>query len=370
MTKQIQAAVFRTAGAAPVLERITIDEPRADEVRVSIKAVGICHTDMVLRDQLLPLPLPAVLGHEGAGVVEAVGADVTSVVPGDHVVLSFSSCGHCPSCHDHAPAYCHDWFGLNFAGARADGSVSLKDGNGAPVHSHVFGQSSFATSSVVPERNVVKVDKELPLQLLGPLGCGIQTGAGTVLKTLRPRPGSSIAVMGAGAVGISAIMGAAIAGVATVVAIDLNPDRVALAREVGATHGFLASEGSVLSLAAQAGCPGGFDYIVDTTGNVGVVNEAILGLAPRGELAMVGAYPPMNVTADATFVMSGGRVIRGVVEGGGDPQTFIPELISYYEKGQFPFDRLVEYFRFEDIAEAIEAGESGRVVKPIVVMEA
>lgn len=162
-------------------------------------------------------------------------------------------------------------------------------------------------------------------------------------------------------------MAAKIAGAKTIVAIDINDARIALARELGATHGFRADAGTYVEHAAAGDCPAGFDYIIDTTGITDLVNQAILALAPRGEIAMVGAYGPGRpVSADPTHIMSGGRVVRGVVEGNSDPQNFIPQLLQYYREGRFPFDRLVEYFDFEDILAAIEAGETGRVIKPIL----
>jgi aryl-alcohol dehydrogenase len=280
-------------------------------------------------------------------------------------VLSFDSCGHCPSCDDHAPAYCHDWFAYNFGGRRSDGTTALAAPDGTAIHSHVFGQSSFATHAMVHARNAVKVDADLPLDLLGPLGCGIQTGAGAVLNELRPRAGASIAVIGTGAVGLSAIMACGIAGAGVVAAVDINPARVALAQELGATHGRRARRQSGRS------CPrrrpaAGFDCVIDTTGRPDVVNAAMAALAPRGQMALVGAYGPGDIAADATFLMSGGRVIRGVVEGGADPQTFIPELLAHYRAGRFPFDRLVRFFAFADIADAIAQGEAGHVVKPVL----
>lgn len=363
------AAVLRQAGGAPVLEPVTIEPPRRDELLVEIRGVGVCHTDMVMRDQHLPVPLPVVLGHEGAGIVRAVGEDVADLVPGDHVVLSFMSCSHCASCEEHAPAYCHNWFPLNFFGARADGSTALVDAQGQQVHSHVFGQSSFASHALVNRRNAIKVPQDLPIELLGPLGCGIQTGAGAVLNSCQVRTGSSVAVIGAGAVGLSAVMAARIAGASTIVALDINPARIELALELGATHGFRADARSYPDHALAAGCPAGFDYIFDTTGITGLVNEAIAALAPRGEIALVGAYAPGTpVGCDPTFLMSGGRVIRGVVEGSADPQRFIPQLIELYQEGRFPFDRLIERFAFDKIAEAIAAGESGRVVKPVLIL--
>lgn len=369
MSVSARAAVQRAIGAAPVVEQVTIDDPRTGEILIAIKAVGVCHTDMVMRDGHLPIPQPVVLGHEGAGVIVALGAGVTSLDVGDHVILSFAHCGHCYSCADGAPAYCHNWFPLNFGGARADGTTSIHDNNGAPVHSHIFGQSSFATHAVVPASNAIKVDPSLPLELLGPLGCGIQTGAGAVLNALNVRPRSSVAVIGVGAVGLSAIMAAKIADAATIVALDLNMVRVEFAQTVGATHGYRADAAVMAAHAVQAGCPDGFDYIIDTTGNVDVCNAAIAGLAPRGELALVGAYAPgRSIEIDATFAMSGGRVVRGVVEGSANPAAFIPVLIDHYLNGNFPFDRMIRMFEFADIAQAISEGENGRVIKPVVRM--
>jgi aryl-alcohol dehydrogenase len=369
MPVSARAAVQRTMGAAPVIETVIVDDPQAGEVLVAIKAVGVCHTDMVMRDGHLPIPQPVVLGHEGAGVIVALGPDVNGLNVGDHVVLSFAHCSHCQSCTDRAPAYCHNWFPLNFGGARADGSTSIRDESGASIHSHIFGQSSFATHAVVPASNAIKVDPALPLELLGPLGCGIQTGAGTVLNALKVRPRSSIAVIGVGAVGLSAVMAARIAGASTIVALDLNMARVDFAQTLGATHGFQADAATMVEHATSAGCRAGFDYIIDTTGIAEVCNAAIAGLAPRGELALVGAYAPgRTIEIDATFAMSGGRVIRGVVEGSANPAAFIPKLIAHYLDGEFPFDRLIRLFDFDDIAQAIAEGESGRVIKPVVRM--
>ena len=372
MPRQVLAAVQRAPHSPPGMATLTLGDPGAGEIMVAMRAVGICHTDMVMRDQLVPVPQPVVLGHEGAGIVAALGEGVTGLAVGDHVVLSFASCGQCGSCDDHAPAYCHSWFPLNFGGMRADGSTALTDAKGETVHSHVFGQSAFATHAVVPVRNAIKVDADLPLDILGPLGCGIQTGAGAVLKALQVRKGSRVAVIGAGAVGMSAIMAAAnIAGAAVVAAIDINAERVALSRRFGATHGFGPADGSYVEMAQKAGCPVGFDYIIDTTGIAQLCNLAALALAPRGELALVGAYVPgTEIAADSTFLMSGGRVIRGVVEGSADPAQFIPELIDHYRQGRFPFDQLIQMFEFNDIADAIAAGETGKVIKPVIRMQA
>lgn len=366
-----RAAVLRTVGGAMPIEQVVVGPPGPDEVLVEIVATGICHTDMVMRDGLLPVPHPVVLGHEGAGRVLAMGEGVYDLAVGDPVVLSFASCGHCPSCYGARPAYCHNFVPRNFFATRLDGSTALHDASGAAVHSHVFGQSSFATHAVAPRRNVVKVDADLPLELLGPLGCGILTGAGTVLKALRVAAGASILITGTGAVGLSAVMAARIAGAKTIVAVDRSASRIELARELGASHGIVSDgSGSISDLFAAAGI-GAVDYAIDTTGHVGLVEQAIAVLAPRGEMALVAAFAPdTTIALDAPHMMSAGRVVRGVIEGSADPQTFIPEMIGYFRDGRLPFDRLVQFFPFDDLAGAIAAGESGAVVKPIVRMMA
>jgi aryl-alcohol dehydrogenase len=367
----IRAAVCREGSPAFTIENATLEAPRAGEVLVRVVGAGVCHTDMAVRDRQLPVPLPVVLGHEGSGVVEAVGEGVTSVAPGDPVVLSFASCGQCPNCADHAPAYCYG-FGLhNFSGGRADGSTAIATDSGA-VHSHFFGQSSFATHALATERNVVKVPedaRDVPLELLGPLGCGIQTGAGAVLNAMAVKPGRSLAVFGAGAVGLSAIMAARIAGADPIIAIDLHDNRLALARELGATHTIKGDGDVAAELAAL--CPQGLNYAFDTTGLARLIELAFGLIAPRGILGLVGASDAdAMLHFNETALMGGGKRVMGILEGDSDPQTFIPELIGHYRAGRFPFDRLVETFPFEAINDAFAAGESGRVIKPVLKVSA
>ena len=238
----VTAAVVRDQEQPFEIEELELEKPRAGEVLVRVVATGMCHTDLIVRDQWYPVPLPVVLGHEGAGIVERVGEGVTKLEPGDHVVLTFASCGRCANCLRGKPTYCLQFFGLNFGGARLDGSNALGK-EGEPVHDRFFGQSSFATYAIATERNAIKVRDDTPLELLGPLGCGIQTGAGGVMNSLAPEAGTSMAIFGAGAVGMSAVMAARIVGCATVVAIDIIPERLELARELGATHTIDANEG-------------------------------------------------------------------------------------------------------------------------------
>ena len=363
MTHAIRAAVTRDGGRTAI-EALTIDDPRAGEVLVKIVATGVCHTDMVMRDGLLPVPRPVVLGHEGAGHVVAVGSAVEGLAPGDAVVLSFASCGACRCCVDHQPAYCHQFVPLNFLASRADGSTALHGPDGGDVHSHVFGQSSFATHAIVSARNVVKVDADLPIEMMGPLGCGFLTGAGAVWNALGVREGDSIAILGTGAVGLAAVMAARIAGASRIVAVDRSPERIALARDLGATDGHVA-DGRTLGQFGIAG----FDHVLDTTGHAPLVEQGIGVLGPRGRIGLLAAFAPDTmIRFDAAHVMSAGRLIIGIVEGSSDPQTTIPAMIDHWRSGRFPIEKLIEFFPLDAIEDAIAAGESGRVVKPVVRM--
>lgn len=364
MPRTARAAVLRGDDREMTIAEVRVEEPRANEVLVRIVATGVCHTDMIMRDGGVPTPRPVVLGHEGAGIVEAIGSGVTSVTVGDPVVLAFDSCGHCRHCAIHQPAYCHHFFPRNFFGVREDGSTALSDADG-PVHSHIFGQSSFATHAIAHERNTVKIADDVPLELMGPLGCGVMTGAGAVMNALKVAAGASLGIFGSGAVGLSALLAGKAIGAGTIVAIDRNEARLDLARELGATHAILPGE----DLAAQirALVPEGLDYAIDTTAHPAVVRAAADSLGQRGTLGLVGAGRPGDTyTVDAVAFMSAGQTMRGIVEGDADPQQFIPELVDLHRAGRFPFDRLVRFYPFDQINQAIADGESGRTIKPIV----
>ncbi|MGI4857564.1 MAG: NAD(P)-dependent alcohol dehydrogenase [Janthinobacterium lividum] len=360
--RDTRAAVVRQVGGPFILEQCRIDAPRADEILIRMVATGMCHTDIVVRDQLIPTPLPVVLGHEGAGVVEAVGVDVRKVVPGDHVVLTFLSCGRCFSCQTRNPASCENFYALNFAGHREDGSHGVH----ADVSDRFFGQSSFATFALAHERNVVKVRSDVPLELLGPLGCGIQTGAGTVLNALKVAAGARFVAFGAGAVGLSAVMAARIAGATTIVAVDRVPARLALARELGATHVIDArSVDAVAAIREITG--GGADYTMDSTGRVDVIRQAVDALRPGGECAIVGASAiGAELRLDVNELMAQRKSIRGVVEGASCPDFFIPHLIELYVQGRFPFDKLVRFYEFDQINQAAADSENGLAIKPVI----
>jgi len=361
----VTAAVARGPHTPLEIEELEMDDPRPDEVLVRVTATGVCHTDVIARDQWFPVPTPVVLGHEGAGIVEAVGSAVRRVSPGDRVVLSFDSCGGCGPCTGGRPSYCLQAFERSFGAERRDGTTALRRG-GEKVHSHFFGQSSFATHALAAERSVVRVDTDVPLELLGPLGCGVQTGAGAVLNALQCVQGTSLAVFGTGAVGLSAVMAAHVAGCTTVVAIDPNERRRQLAIELGATHAIDPTDGVVDAVIDAS--HGGVRYAIDTTGNPDVVRAAIEALGPLGVCGIVGSPAldaELRVQMHNVFF---GRTVRGIIEGDSVPERFIPEMIRLHEAGRFPFDRLVAFYELDDINRALADSEAGVVVKPVIRM--
>jgi aryl-alcohol dehydrogenase len=362
---QIRAAVVRQKSAPFVVENLTLEAPRKDEVLVKIVGVGVCHTDMVVRDQGYPVPLPLVLGHEGSGVVEAIGSEVKHLKLGDHVVLSYASCGHCGNCLKGLPGYCSQFYEQNFGGYRPDGTSPYKAEDGSPVCGCFFNQSSFGTHALVSERNAIKIPKDVPLELMGPLGCGIQTGAGAVMNALKPSVGSSIAIFGAGSVGLAAVMAAKAIGCTVIIAVDMNDSRLELALELGATHVINASAGSALDRIREI-TSGGVEYSLECTSSPKVLRQAVDCLSIPGVCGLVGAAPlGAEVSLDMNTLLFG-RSVRGIIEGDSVPHTFIPQLIELWRSGRFPFDRLVSYYDLEDINQAVADSESGIVLKPIL----
>jgi aryl-alcohol dehydrogenase len=355
-----RAAVLRTPGGPLALEEIEIEDPRPDEVLVRLVSVGICRTDTHALREVAP---PAVLGHEGAGVVERTGANVTKVHVGQPVALTFHSCGTCPRCLRGQVAYCDRFLPLNFSGRRPDGSSALS-ANGEAIAGHFLGQSSFATHALAHERSVVPLPDDVDLRPIGPFGCGFQTGAGAVLNALRPRARSSLAVFGAGAVGLAAVAAAALVGADPIVAVDVVPERLERARTLGATEVVDARrEDAARALADLA--PGGLDFSLETTGAASVLAVAVGALSTRGVCGVIGAGGSPEMVLDWRTVLNG-RTVTGIIAGDSVPDLFLPELVALYRAGRFPVDSLIEYFPFEDINAALEASEAGRVVKPVL----
>jgi len=363
---QALAAVVRELRGDFVVEEVTLDGPRPDELLVRVVGAGICHTDLAARDGSLPFSLPAILGHEGSGVVEAVGASVTGFAVGDPVVLNGAYCGHCPTCLDGKPVYCPEFPKLSRAGRRADGSPTVFDAAGEPLFGSFVGQSSFSSLAVVRAANAIKVSASAPLELLGPLGCGVMTGAGGVMDTLQPPAGSTIAVFGLGGVGMSAVIAAGLVGCARVIAVDLNRYRLDVATEVGATHAVDAN-GDVLAQ-IQRITGGGADYAIDASGVAVVGQMAVESTHGQGTTLLLGAPAAGSQLTVPWSSLLRGRTIQGAIMGGANPRHFIPRLVDFIAQGKFPLERLVRYFDLGQIAEAVHALETGEVIKPVVRM--
>ncbi|MDC0765477.1 NAD(P)-dependent alcohol dehydrogenase [Streptomyces sp. HD] len=367
MSIPTRAAVVESGGAPFTLSDVQLDEPGPHEAVVRMVATGLCHTDLGVASGGLPFPLPGVLGHEGAGVVEAVGPAVTGVAPGDHVVLSFTSCGDCRNCRGGHPAYCATWLPLNLIGGRRADGTSTISRDGEALGGHFFGQSSFAERALVDERSLVKVDPEVPLTSIAPLGCGVQTGVGAVWNVLKPVTGSTVVVLGAGAVGLSAVMAAALTPATNIVAVDRVGERLSLAKELGATHTVNAAEADLGE--ALAGITGGqgADGVVETTGNVGVLRQGVDALAARGTLVVVGAPPfGTEVALDVNGLLGGKRVV-GLTLGDAETQTFIPALVRLVKEGRLPLHRLISSYPFTDIDQAVRDMGAGKAIKPVLM---
>ena len=350
----IRAAVLREPGRPLKIEHLEMEGPRSDEVLVRLVASGICHTDIDFCDSGGFGPI--VLGHEGSGVVERIGQAVKGFKPGDHVVLSYQSCGRCPACRNGHPVDCRSFWEANFRFARLDGSNALRGG----VRGHFFGKSSFATHALATVRNLVKVPRRLPLEWLAPLGCGLQTGAGTVMNSLAVRAGSSVTVLGTGSVGLAAVMAARIRKAKSIIAVDLNRRRLKLARQLGATHSIDNRRGD-LAARIRMITGSGVDYVIESTADHQMEQLALELLNPGGKAALLSG-------ASAPAKLPGNREVLSVIQGDAVPQKFIPKLIKLRRSGRFPFERLVKFYAFTGINRAIADSKRGRTIKPVLLI--
>lgn len=361
----VKAAVSNKAHQPLTIEQVQLDAPKDDEVLVKVVATGVCHTDAEGRDGATS-PLPVALGHEGSGIVEAVGDNIHDLKKGDHVILSFSYCGECRNCREGHPGMCERFNELNFGGVNHDGSHRIHQEDGKNV-STFFGQSSFADHVVAHRNNVIKVNPDVDLRYLGPLGCGIQTGAGTVLNYLKPKSADSIAIFGTGGVGLAAIMAAKLAGLKHIFAINRNGNRLDLAKELGATD-VINNTTTDPAVAIKKVIPRGVDYAIDTTGNAGVIKSALASLATAGECVLLGIGGDLTINMMADLLAES-KKLSGVVEGDSQPQKFIPQMVEYYKEGRFPIDKLVKFYDFAKINDAFAASKDGSVIKPIVIID-
>lgn len=366
---KIKAAVVEEPGKDYEIQHVTLQEPTGKDILVKIVATGICGSDFNVR-QGSAVPTPNVLGHEGAGIVEAIGDQVTEVEVGDHVVLSYSYCQKCEACNNGHPSSCDSMKIFNYSGRNTRGEWVIKHEDGRDVASF-FNQGSFATHSLVDESNVIKVSKENDLRIMGPLTCGLTTGSGAIFNVLKPDAGSSVLVFGAGAVGYAAIMAAKIVGCYPIIAVDINDSRLDMATELGATHTINGNthKDNVIDMIKEINGGRGVNYSIDTTGVPPVIKQAIEALQVGGSmvpLAMTNKQIELNTFRELS---NDNKKIVGVLMGDTIPKYHIPKLISYYEKGQFPFDKLVKFYEFEDINQAETDAMTGKVFKSVLVID-
>lgn len=359
---KIRAAVTRKGTQFPALEDVELGNPLPGEILVRIVACGICPTDLDAQAGHARTPRPIVLGHEGAGIVEAAGADVTTLKPGDHVVLTGSFCGTCRNCRHDLPSYCETTMRRNFGGLREDGSTYLTAGSGR-IFGHFFGQSSFAQYAIAEERSAVKVPDDLALATLAPLGCGFATGAGAVFSAFTSNADDTLAVFGVGAVGLTAVMAAKVLGLNRIVAVDRIASRLQLALELGATDVVDATKSDVTQ-SLRALNPSGFDFALNTTSSAEALTAAVESLAMHGTAGYV-ATPrePWNLP---TSMLDGGRSLKALLGSGAAPRKFLPRLIEHHRAGAFPIERLITTYPFAKIEEAMGDLAAGRAIKPVL----
>ncbi|MDR3295610.1 MAG: NAD(P)-dependent alcohol dehydrogenase [Clostridiales Family XIII bacterium] len=362
---KVTAAVTHEKGQLSI-EEVDLAPPGPSQVLVRTVACGVCHTDGAGIRQLIPVALPAIFGHEGAGVVEDVGPGVGSLKKGDRVIMTFPSCGACAYCAGGHPYACDHLNALFFEGTYRDGTKRFSQ-NGKAVSSF-FGQGSFATHVVVDARNAVRadVDSDEELAKLCSLGCGVQTGAGAVLNRLKPEPGTSLAVFGCGGVGMSAIMAGAIAGCGTIIGVDVIPSRLETARAVGATHVVNGNErDAVEEIKRLTG--GGAHGSVESSGIPALTLQALACLRRLGTAVVVSVTGEEKISLPLEpYLMNPSVTLAGLTEGGSDPQRFLPELVRYFKEGRLPVDKLVTFYDFKDVEQAFRDARSGAAIKPVL----
>ncbi|KAF4341692.1 zinc-containing protein [Fusarium beomiforme] len=364
------------------LQQVQLREPDAGEVIVEMVASGVCHTDLgcgTAPDGTPGFPVPPyprVLGHEGAGYIRSIGSKVTKVKPGDAVLLSFAFCTQCHNCKFGAPGYCHEFTALNFSGSREAFQISKPTSQ--QVGGSFFGQSSFAKLTRVKETSLVNVTNLIThtedLKLFAPLGCGIQTGSGTITELAAAKPDDKVAIMGLGGVGLAAIMGAKLRGCKTIIGIDRVPARIEMAKRLGATHGIdTLSIGNLGDEIRKITDGSGSTITVDATGAMPLIQQGLDFTANQGKMILLGVAP-MTASLEISVVpyMVTGKQLMGSMEGGVLPENYIPRMIRWFQKGQFPIDELIKFYpvavcQVEDFQKAIHDMENGSTIKPVLI---
>ncbi|MHC9290877.1 Zn-dependent alcohol dehydrogenase [Mycobacterium sp. LTG2003] len=370
-TTQIRAAVFDGDGTITV-ETVDLAAPGPGEVRVKVAAAGVCHSDLHVTTRAWDVPAPVVLGHEGSGVVTAVGAGVDDLEPGDHVVLSWvPGCGECRACKAGRPAQCSLVASVVAAGGTLyDGTTRLSNERG-PIH-HYLGVSSYAEQVVVPRSGAIKVRKDAPLEDIAIVGCAIATGVGAVRNTAGVQPGSTVAVIGCGGVGLACVQGARLAGAAHIVAVDVVAEKLDLARKLGATDVVDASTADDVVAALRAVVADGFDYVFDAIGKIVTTEQAIAALGLGGAAVIVGLPPAgERATFDPLALAEGDQRILGSNYGSAVPERDIPALVDEVMAGNLDLSSMISGRRpLEEAAAALDDLAAGHALRQLLIPSA
>lgn len=350
------------------IEELDLAPPKLGEVLVEVKAAGLCHSDLSVVNGDRPRPVPMVLGHEAAGIVREVGDKVTSVKPGDHVVMVFvPSCGQCMPCSEGRPALCEPGNAANGRGELLGGGRRLSS-HGRAVQHHV-GVSAFATHAVLSEYSVIRIDPSIPFEVAALFGCAVLTGVGAVVNTAAVRAGQSVAVVGLGGVGLSAVMGAVLVGASRIVAVDLSDEKLDFARKLGATDCFNAASGAVVDEVREA-TGGGVDYGIEMAGSIRAL-ETAFAISKRGGVTITAglANPAYSFAISPVTLVGEERVLRGSYIGSCVPKRDIPRYVALYKRGRLPVDKLLTSTgSLNGVNDALDCLAEGKTVRHIIVM--
>jgi S-(hydroxymethyl)glutathione dehydrogenase/alcohol dehydrogenase len=364
----MRAAVFYEYNAPLRIDDITLDKPKRGEVLVKVAASGVCHSDLSVMNGTLPFPPPpAILGHEGAGVVQEIGDGVTAVQPGDHVILSWRpSCGRCSYCVTGRPQLCQTIGMALLQGYLPDGTTRFHKGD---TEIRIFtGVGSFAEYTVVPEAGVVKIRKDVPLDAAALVGCGVMTGVGAVINTAKVEAGSSVAVIGCGGVGLNVIQGAVLAGAEKIIAIDLNPKKLELAKQFGATHFINPADGDPVTQVLGLTDGLGVEYAFEVIGRADTAVQAYNSIRPGGTAVVVGVAKPDDMMMISALSLLQEKTLKGSIYGSARPSVDMPKLLDLYMSKKLKLDELVtRRIKLDQINEAFQWMEKGEVARSVIV---
>lgn len=363
----MKAAVQYEVGKPLVIDDLTLEDPQQNEIKVKITASGVCHSDLHFMKGEMPAPMPIVMGHEGAGVVEKVGPGVTSVQPGDHVLMMVSfTCGKCRYCVEGRPTRCVENLPIQMMMSLPGGATRLRK-DGKPVH-HSFGLAAFAEHAVVHERSVVKIRKDAPLDKVCLMGCGTTTGLAAVINTARMKAGESVVVYGSGGVGLGAIMGAKLAGAGKLIAVSRSDRKLALAKELGADHVIKSGKEDPPTRVKEL-TGGGADYAIEAVGKAEVMMQAFGSIHSGGKCVIAGMAPLTEFLTIAPFEFLLGKTITGTVQGDIVGQIEIPRYVDMYMEGKLPLDKIISnVYRLDQVNEAFAALDKSEVIRSVVKM--